>query len=524
MTKPPQLTKEEKLKLIQALEEKERRKNTRQEFVPHSGQLAVLKSQKLTKIVTSGNGWGKSTFAVNLIHARALGIDKWNKRSTKVPLRIVVVLDHPDKIEEVYSTEYRKWHPLEDLVTQHKHGKPYVTEWVYKNGSSVKFMTWQQDLVTFESIQFDLAVYDEPPPRPIFIALSRGQRDKRVQPETVIVGTPVTSDAAWLREDFVQPWTEGKRNDIECFTGGTVENEHNLQKGYIERFSALLTEKEKRVRLQGEFSSIEGLAFGHLVNDTTHQISKEVVNWDYSWPVVVGLDPHPTKSHVAVMVGRRPYDDKLFVLKEISEKATARNFASTLLGWATGYRVVEWICDSLGSAETTGHEGFRSFIEVLNECGIRVRATTFDEKLHEDAVNRIREMLALEDSGPPIHEMSPRLKFIEGQVPRAYKELKNISWVYDKKRELNKPKLDSARLDYFSALTYALSSKNLAKVGVNHGTLTRNGAKKHAVLGGVNMARGLGITTSKGGKMSAKTPMKRWYTRARRHINGDDDE
>jgi hypothetical protein len=328
------LTKEEKLRLIVALEEKERRKNSRQEFVPHEGQLKVFLSQKHTKLVTSGNGWGKSAFAVNLLHARATGVDPWANRNTKVPLRIVVILDHPSKIADVYNTEYRKWHDIGG-ITELKHGKPYVNEWVFKNGSTVKFMTWEQEPVTFESIQFDLAIYDEPPPRAIFIALSRGQRDKHVQPETLIVGTPVTSEAAWLRQDFVQPWIEGRRNDIDCFTGGTNENKKNLQTGYIERFEALLTDKEKRVRLFGEFSSIDGLAFGHLINDLGHQIPKANFNWDYSWPVVVGIDPHPSKAHTAVMVGRRPIDDKLFVIKEIVEKKTAKEFAISLLNWSS---------------------------------------------------------------------------------------------------------------------------------------------------------------------------------------------
>jgi hypothetical protein len=227
-----------------------------------------------------------------------------------------------------------------------------------------------------------------------------------------------------------------------------------------------------------------------------------------SWPVVVGLDPHPSKAHVAVLVGRRPGDDKLFVIKELSRKATARDFAKELLDWSQGYRVIEWICDSLGSADTTGHDGFKSFIQVLNECGIRARATTFDEKSHEDAVNRIREMLALEDSGPPLFDKSPRLKFIDGETPRSYKELKNIAWVYDKKRELNKPKLDSAKLDYYSALTYALSSINLAKTHSSYGIMTK-GPIRHTGSG-TSMAKGLGITTSKTSRNSGQ--MKRWYT------------
>jgi hypothetical protein len=183
--------------------------------------------------------------------------------------------------------------------------------------------------------------------------------------------------------------------------------------------------------------------------------------------------------------------------------------------------VIEWICDSLGSGDSTGHDGFKSFIQVLNDCGVRARATSFDEKDHEDAVNRIREMLALEDSGPPLFEKSPRLRFIEGDTIKTYREIKNIAWIYDKKRELNKPKLDSAKLDFFSALTYALSSRNLSKSLQSYGTL-KNINKSNRINNRPNIATGLGITTSKSGVLSKKYKTRRFYTR--NALSRDEDE
>lgn len=519
-TKLKRLTKEEKLELLQALEQKEKlEKKRRNKFTPHGGQLRVLKSRAPIKLLTCGNGWGKSTFAVNLLHARATGVDPWNNATTKVPSKIVVLLDNPSKIGEVYRTEYNKWHDA-DQLTELRHGSPYVKEWQFKNGSSVRFLTQDMDQLTFESIQFDVLIIDEICPRAQYIGLTRGQRAKNVAFEQYIIGTPISNDHAWVRQDLIQPWLEGKRPDLECFTGGTADNAANLGKGYLERFESLLTEKERRVRMFGEFSSVDGLAFGHLINDTLHMLNERALEWQGSWPVVVGIDPHPSKAHVAVMVGRRPGDDKLFVIKELSAKQTAREFATSLLNWVAGYRVVEWICDSLGSAESTGHEGFKSFIDVLKDCGVRARATTFNDKSHEDAVERIRDMLALEESAAPhaIVEKTPRLRFIEFGAPKAYRELKNIAWVYDKKRELNKPKLDSAKLDYYSALTYALSSTYLAKTMGDYGRISTGPSAAAGV--GRSIAQGLGITTSKKSSV-ANQPMRRYYTR--NAFSRDDD-
>lgn len=518
------LNKEQKLKIIQALEEKQRRERiARKPFKPNPVQKRILKSPAWIKICTASNGIGKTTLGVHLMWQRAIGVDPWKNKTTKVPLDIIVVVDNSAKIEDVWIAELKKWFDFEHHALElRKNGKPYVNEIVWRNGSRAQFYTWEMDPVMFESkSNTDLIIADEPLPRNIYIALSRGQRDKNVQFETLIIGTPIGADAAWLRTDFIEPWIKGLRPGVECFTGTIYDNAENLGEGYIERFSALLTDKEKRIRLQGEFSDIDSLAFGHLISDRVHLIQKNQIEWRPEWPCVVGIDNHNHKPHTAVMVGRNPDNDKLYVLKELSLKATAREFASELLSWSLGYKVVEWICDSLGSGEGTAFEGFKSFIQVLNDCGVRARATTFEDKMHEEAIARIREMLALEDSGPPLFEKSPRLKFIEETTPRTYKELCNIAFVYDKKKDVNKPKLDSGKLDYFSALTYSLSSKNLAKTMGKHGTIRGLSSARAKSASSLNMAQGLGITTSK--RSIYKQPMRRLYTRTGLSRDSDDD-
>jgi len=512
------LTKEQKLELIQALERKEQiEKRRRNKFKPTDKQRTILESTAKIKISTAGNGFGKSALGVNLLHARCTGYESWSGKTTKVPIKAVVLLDNPSKIDAVWRTEYNKWHDLQE-IKEDKQGSPHVKMWTFKNGSTVRFMTQEMDQLNFESAQFDLLIIDEPCTRPQWVGLMRGQREKGVQAETIMIGTPISHEHQWIKQDLIEPAKEGKLRDVEWFTGSSYDNNANLDSEYLERFESLLTDAEKRVRLHGEFSAMESSVFGHLMAQHTHLMSKDAIQWDYSWPVVVAIDPHPSKAHVAVMVGRRPIDDKLFVLKEIEGKETARNFAKLLLNWTAGYNVQDWVCDSLGSSESTGQEGFKSFIQVLNECGVRARATTYQDKQHQDAVERIREMLAFEDSGPPLFEKSPRLRFLDGTAYKAYRELANITWQYNKNEAINKPRLNSSKLDYFSALTYALSSRILAKTFGNYGIIYN---KAGSTAGqGASYAQGLGITTSKGNVKNK--PMKRFYTRT--GYSRDEDE
>ncbi len=505
------LSKEEKLELLEALERKQEiMKRTRGKFVPHAGQEKILKSEAKIKICTSANSFGKSALGVNLLHARCTGVEEWSGKTTKVPIRAVVLLDNPSKIAEVWRQEYNKWHNIDDL-NELRHGSPYVKEWQFKNGSSVRFLTQDQDQLTFESIQFDLLIIDEPCNRAQFIGLTRGQRAKGVQAEIIMIGTPISHDHAWIRDDLITPCLEGKRPDTEVFTGTSYDNAANLDAEFLTRFESLLTEKEKRTRMYGEFASMESSVFGSYINDSIHSVDKATVPWDYSWPVVVGIDNATAKAHKAVMIGRRLGDDKLFVLSELSAKVTAREFAQLLYKMTAGYKVVDWVCDSAGIAEATGHEGYRSFIEVLNDCGIKARPTTFADKLYEDHVERIRGMLQMEDSGPPLFEMQPRLRFIDGAAPGAYRELKQLTWLYDKRQQENKPKLNSAKLDYFSALSYGLSSTWLAKTVQSRGIIQKQQTKSGM---GQSYASGLGVVTSKS-VLSKKQPMKRFYTKNR---------
>jgi hypothetical protein len=77
--------------------------------------------------------------------------------------------------------------------------------------------------MSFESIELDFCVFDEPPPRYVFIAFKRGGRKKNRTARFLIIGTPIS--AAWLRTEIYEPWSKGELPDAECFRYGTVVNQ-----------------------------------------------------------------------------------------------------------------------------------------------------------------------------------------------------------------------------------------------------------------------------------------------------------
>lgn len=448
------LSKERKLQLYDLIQEEKRRRQEKGiSYAPNRGQEPVHKSQAQIRVVLSGNGAGKTALGTNEAIWWSDGYNPVTNSFTKVPARTIVVLDHPEKVTDQWLPELQKWtHIPEDHL--HKRGKPYVNRITRPNGSEILFMFHDQNPLQFESIETDYVIFDEPPPRSLWVALRRGARKKNRTPRFLLIGTPISG--AWIRRDLYDPWVKGEMPNVECFRFSTDVNEGNLADNYVSEFGALLTEKEKRIRLHGEFFDLEGLALAHLFDRDVHIIPP--FEWDSRQPCVVAIDPHPVKSHHAIMLGCDE-DGYLYYLKEIKKKAVARDFGRAVRDWMQGYRVVDTVVDSLGSAESTGGEGFKSFIQILNEptVGVRCRATTWTEKSDDDFIDRIRSALAIPDEPDNFGQNVPQLRIFEGNHG-IISNIENVQWVKYRDHDEFKPKLDITDKDFLSCLKYGLAA------------------------------------------------------------------
>lgn len=447
------LSKKEKLELIDIIEAKKKALlEKRENYVPNQGQAPVHASRATVRAVFAGNGGGKTALAVNEALWAALGYNPILKENTKVPARVIVVLDKPDKVESVWLTEIKKWYALKPEQL-HKRGKPFITAISFDNGSEIVFMFHEQEPMSFESIELDYAIFDEPPPRHVYIGLRRGGRKKFSNPRFLIIGTPLGQP--WLRTEIYEPWAKGQLADHACFRYGTKVNEANLKDNYMESYGSVLSEKEKRIRFEGEFFDLDGLALAHLFREETHVIPPP--KWPPNWPVVVAIDPHPSKEHKAGLLGVTP-TGHLKALKGLSSRAPAREFARHLKAWMAGYRVVDIVCDSLGNSDSTGGEGRMSFIQVLIDEGVRVRATTYEEKQDEAWIAMIQDVLLVPDEPNNFGERIPKLQ-VSSEWSGLIADIKTVCWAKVKNVDDYKPKLDIARKDDLACLKYALAAQ-----------------------------------------------------------------
>lgn len=454
-SKLAKLSKKEKLELIDALEAKKRLSaKKRAYYKPNPGQLPVHMSTARVRAVFSGNGSGKTAMAAQEAIWAAEGFNPITEAHTQVPARVAVVLDRPEKVDQVWLPELQKWRAFKPEQF-HKKGKPYISQITFDNGSEIVFLFWEMEPMAVESVEIDYAVFDEPPPKHLYIGLRRGGRKKHTKARYLLVGTPLA--APWLRTDIYEPWTRGELPDHECFRFGTIVNEANLADNYIEDFSRILSEKERAIRLEGAFFDLDGLGLAHLFKRDIHIIPAEGYRWSPTWPVVIAIDVAMSKPHVAVMMGVTP-DDQLVVLKELSLKATAPEFAPKFKEWTQGYRVADIVVDSLGSSDLSGGDGPLSFIASLQKHGVRCRATNYAEKSDEAWISMIREVLAIPAEANNYGKHEPRLKVLS-HCKGLISDIETVSWQRHRTDDLLKPKLDISKKDYLASLKYCLAGQ-----------------------------------------------------------------
>lgn len=447
------MSREEKIEWLKQVQESERRLKLRKDvYQPNEGQVQVHKSDKKIRLVVSGNGAGKTTLGVQEAVWSADGYNPVTDSFIPVPRRVVVVLDKPEKVDDKWLPEIRKWFTIDDKMLK-KNGKPYYNQLMRPNGSEIKFMFHDQDELTFESLEVDDIIFDEPPPRKVYIALLRGMRNKAKRARVLIIGTPITG--SWLRKEIQEPWARGELPDTECFRFSTRVNDVNLPDGYVDWYSSKLTDKEKSIRIDGHFFDLDGLALAHLWSPKDHIIPLNQFRWDEEWPVVVAIDPHPSKPHVVSLVGADPYGP--VVLKELKVKLTTRKFAKALKEMYKGYRVTDIVCDDWGSGESTGGEDFKSFIDILKEEGIQVRPTRWEDKHDEDWITRLRDALDIPEEPDNTGRCIPALRVLEG-CKGIINDIETVEW--DKYRNLDefKPTLAIGAKDYLATVKYALAT------------------------------------------------------------------
>ena len=290
---------------------------------PHKKQDFFHRSKARIREIDGGNRSGKSTALTNECVAHMLGYRPWLQPKDS-DYKVNVAL--PSKgllVGESFGEQVKKVLvpkllgdpekgvpgaiPTPEVLRTKCNPQGVITEIVTRNGSMLHLQSYDQPVELFESSDHDYAALDEPPPRPIWIAIQRGLTDRRGR--TWLAMTPLSEP--WIYDEI------RTLPDMELFNFDIQDNlGYGLTQEGIDNFAASLTDDEKEARLRWRFYHLTGLVYKSY--GAIHRVPRKKI-WPTGcpphWPIWMHVDTHPRTPHHAIYLAVAP-DGRMFVCGE----------------------------------------------------------------------------------------------------------------------------------------------------------------------------------------------------------------
>ena len=236
----------------------------------------------------------------------------------KPPVKIRVFGEKTDTLAEVQNPKLKKFIPPEALALTKKGQTGVVEHYLFNNGSSIDLLTYQQDPASMEGWDGHLCVFDEPPPRQVYIANVRGLVDHK----GIALFSMTPLKEAWVSDEIAN------NPDPSFFTvtASSYDNPY-VDKGALDAFFSKLSEDELATRRDGKFLHLQGLVFKDF--DKQHHVIRPFKP-DRNYTVYVSIDTHPRTPHALVFVAV-DQRNRFFVFKDIFQNGTPQDVAKWVL-------------------------------------------------------------------------------------------------------------------------------------------------------------------------------------------------
>lgn len=267
--------------------------------------------QYRTFLYSSGNRGGKTTIGVLVTLCMAAGEWLWNAEKIPFPhthSRKIRIVGHAweSHIKSVLMPALKFWIPESQIWKTRKNNQGIDATWELWSRShdkgliaTIEIMSNTQDVSVFEGWHGDLVYYDEPPKRDVRIACARGLIDRSGRE----LFSCTLINEAWIMRDIIRAADDDGQPDPSVFyiTGSSYTN-----LGYgitnasdIEQFSKMLTEDERKARIDGvpfNMSSLLCPRFDRKIH------IKERFKIPLDALIQISIDWHPSKPLVVVFM------------------------------------------------------------------------------------------------------------------------------------------------------------------------------------------------------------------------------
>ena len=390
-------------------------------YVPNPIQFQAHKSKCKTIAIVAGNRAGKSSWgALEVCWAVTKKYPDWfpQERRFKKPVKIRIATDRFFKIDSVIEPKIRDYLPADEIAQVRRSPQGYLNKLITKDGSSIEFLTMEQDLMAFEGQDLDIFWGDEPVERRRYIATQRGLIDRGGQ--TILTFTPLIEP--WMKEEIVDR-ADGK--SIEVFTAGTRDNKFDIQGNPILReediakFEDMLTDEEKETRIHGRFYHLKGLVYKEF-NPAVHCITN--FKYEENFPVICVLDPHDRLPHHVIWAMIDRLND-VYVMYEMIREGTISELASYIRATEKyfNWNVIKRLIDPNFGRKPLLSTG----MSVIDELYKYKCSFTEADDNKEGGRLKVKEYLHYNIGKPIDINNKPKLFFVKDKCPRTIHSMQN---------------------------------------------------------------------------------------------------
>lgn len=243
--------------------------NPTQKFAPHPAQEAFFSA--MTRIVAAfaGNRFGKTTALVMRIVIECVDREclprhlqaykRWDADTAPGGTQCRIVNPSNQLLESVILPAFRQWVPKEQCkygsFDKAVRGAP-DRRLEFANGSSVQFMTYEQDLTKFGGWRGHVVAYDEPPPQDI-----REECLGRLVDfggYELFAMTPLKANTGWIRREI---WKKRESPNITVIKGSIHDNPSLNQDAKQFFLESLSSDLWRQAREYGDFVDVGGLIY-----------------------------------------------------------------------------------------------------------------------------------------------------------------------------------------------------------------------------------------------------------------------
>lgn len=245
-------------------------------YIPHEKQVKFHGSNHRIRLFLGGNRSGKTVGGATETVMYATGKHKFKRLKWQPPVNLrVVATDFIQGMGKITLPEVIRWMPLGELK-----GGSFTDAWhseyrtlTLRNGSTIEWMSYEQDLEKFAGTSRHAVWFDEEPPRSIFVECQ--MRTVDVEGDMWLTMTPVEG-MTWTYDGLYE--MNGKADetgyDVVVIEVASDENVH-LNQAEIDMLFAGLDEDERKARKEGKYVHVGGLVY-KMFNADLHVIDQMI--------------------------------------------------------------------------------------------------------------------------------------------------------------------------------------------------------------------------------------------------------